>query len=239
VTSQQDLDYLDRVISTGNQEIDKKLGGGIPIGSLTIIEGQSDSGKSVLAQQMIWGSLNNNHTVSMITTENTAKSLIGQMQSLNLDILDHYLLGRLKIYPIKVTRVKDDAGTALPVLLQTLQKQRGQRLVVVDSLTSFIVNSLVEQTIAFFEECKSYCNAGMAIMVVAHSYAFSESTLVRIISMCDAHLRLSTENIGQKLVKTLEVSKIRGAAMSTGTVVTFDVEPGLGMRNIPFARAKV
>ena len=39
-----------RVVSTGNSEIDKKLGGGIPLGSMTLIEGESDSGKSVLSQ---------------------------------------------------------------------------------------------------------------------------------------------------------------------------------------------
>ena len=36
-----------KIISTGHPEIDKKLGGGLPIGSLTLIEGQSDAGKSV------------------------------------------------------------------------------------------------------------------------------------------------------------------------------------------------
>ena len=46
-----------KVVSTGNVEIDKKLGGGLPLGSLTLVEGESDSGKSVLSQQMVWGSL--------------------------------------------------------------------------------------------------------------------------------------------------------------------------------------
>lgn len=227
------------VISTGNGEIDKKLGGGIPAGSLTIIEGASDSGKSVLAQQMIWGSLKNNHTVSLITTENTGKSLVRQMQSLNLDIVDYYLLGRLKIYPIKVTGVTDDVGITVTSLLYVLRRQGGPSLVVIDSVTSFIAHSSVEQTIAFFEECKTHCNRGMTIIVVAHSYAFGESTMIRISSMCDAHLHLSTESLGQKLVKALEVSKVRGAAMSTGNIVTFDVEPGLGMRIMPFAKARV
>ena len=45
------------IISTGHPEIDKKLGGGVPMGSLTLVEGQSDAGKSVLCQQLIWGSL--------------------------------------------------------------------------------------------------------------------------------------------------------------------------------------
>ena len=51
------------IISTGIDDIDKKLGGGIPIGSLTLIEGQSGSGKSVLSQQFTWGSLWGDHRV--------------------------------------------------------------------------------------------------------------------------------------------------------------------------------
>jgi flagellar protein FlaH len=35
------------------------------------------------------------------------------------------------------------------------------------------------------------------------------------------------------------VAKVRGAARTTGNVITFDVEPGWGMRIIPFSRAKV
>ena len=50
-------DTKKRSISSGNLELDKKMGGGIPEGSLTLIEGQSDSGKSVLVQQLTWGAL--------------------------------------------------------------------------------------------------------------------------------------------------------------------------------------
>jgi len=43
-----------KVLSTGHPEIDKKLGGGIPMGSLILVEGESDAGKSVLCQQIMW-----------------------------------------------------------------------------------------------------------------------------------------------------------------------------------------
>ena len=76
------------IISTGNDELDKKIGGGIPLGSLTLIEGQPDAGKSVLSQQMVWSSCRNGYKVAMFSTENTVKSLITQMQSLNLDIME-------------------------------------------------------------------------------------------------------------------------------------------------------
>jgi flagellar protein FlaH len=46
-------------------------------------------------------------------------------------------------------------------------------------------------------------------------------------------LQLRTEEVGKKLVKTLEVTKVRGADKSTGNIVSFEVEPGWGMRIIP------
>jgi len=45
------------ILSTGNSEIDKKIADGIPLGSLTLIEGENDTGKSVLTQQIIWGAM--------------------------------------------------------------------------------------------------------------------------------------------------------------------------------------
>jgi flagellar protein FlaH len=73
---------------------------------------------------------------------------------------------------------------------------------------------------------------------VAHTYAFDEQVLIRIRSVCDAHLRLRIEEVGDKLVKVLEVAKVRGADKSTGNIMSFDVDPGIGMRIMPLGRAK-
>jgi len=73
---------------------------------LTLIEGQSDAGKSVLAQQMMWGALNSRHRVLLFTTENTVKSMDSQMESLGLGILDSLLLGWIKIFTIEPSKMK-------------------------------------------------------------------------------------------------------------------------------------
>ena len=39
-----------QVISTGSVEIDRRLGGGIPLKTVMLIEGQDASGKSTFAQ---------------------------------------------------------------------------------------------------------------------------------------------------------------------------------------------
>ncbi|MEE8517595.1 MAG: ATPase domain-containing protein, partial [Dehalococcoidia bacterium] len=203
------------VIETGNPELDKKLGGGIPVGSLIFIEGESDAGKSVFTQQLTWGSLRLGYRVTLLSTENTVKSMIRHTASLNLDILDHLLLGKLKIFQLKAMRAQDGADHALAALLTAMEKQWEQDLVVVDSITSFVAHSTPEQVIAVFEECKQYTDPGMTVALVAHSYAFNDGMTVRISSMCDAHFKLAIENMGDKLIKTLEVAKVRGASMST------------------------
>ena len=71
-----------------------------------------------------------------------------------------------------------------------------------------------------------------------HSYAFDETMLIRIRSLCDAHLKLKMEEVGERLVKMLEVSKVRNAERTTGNIISFEVEPKMGMRIIPITKAK-
>lgn len=226
-------------ITTGSAEIDRKMGGGIPQGSLTLIEGESDAGKSVLTQQMIWGSLNADCRVALFTTESTIKNLMKQLDSLGLGVTDYLLLDRLRIFPLQLAKGGMDMEFGLKVMSEAIQRELDAEMIIIDSLTPFVANVPVEATISFFEYCKNLCNEGQTILVVVHSYAFNESTLIRLRSMCDAHLNLRIEQLGDKLLKVLEVSKVRGATHTTGNIVSFEVEPGWGMRIIPVSKAKV
>lgn len=225
------------VISTGSREIDDKMGGGVPHGSMTLIEGDSNSGKSVLTQQMSWGSLHEGARLSFFTTENTVKSLVKQMISLNIDITDYVLLGRLRLFSMEISQSREEA---MSILLRAIQTEgaRGSGMIFVDALTPCITTSSLEAVLTFFEKCKRLCSNGMTIVIVVHSHAVGKELLVRITSLCDAHLRLRTEEVGERLIKTMEVSKVRGASKRTGNIISFEVEPGFGMRIIPINKAQ-
>jgi flagellar protein FlaH len=225
-----------KLICTGQKEIDKQLGGGIPVGSLTLIEGESDAGKSVLAQQMISGALHTNHRVLLFTAENTVRSMDRQMESLGLGILDAILLGWIKIFTIEASRMKQ--MNTFDTIIQGAMAYPSYDLIVVDSLTPVIAHTTPDQILTYFEKCKRLCDDGKTIINIAHTYAFDENILIRLRSACDAHFRLRIEEVGDKLVKVLEVSKVRGAVKNTGNVLSFDVDPGFGMRIMPIGRAK-
>ncbi len=160
------------------------------------------------------------------------------MASLALDVLDFVLLGRLRIVEISSGRAGLDAVQVLEMLITSMRKDTGADMMVVDSLTTFVSHGVTDEAVAYFEDCREICSDyGKTIMNISNSYAFDNTTLARLRSMCDAHLSLRVEEVGDKLVKILEVSKIRGASKTTGNIITFDVEPNLGMRIIPISKA--
>jgi archaeal flagellar protein FlaH len=229
-------DNIKRVISSGNPELDGKMGGGIPVGSLTLIEGSSGAGKSVLSQQIVWGSLQEGFTVSLFTSENSVKSMISQMQSIDLDTLDFLLLGKFRVFPMQLARLGAQAPSTL---IRAMTQERTRDILLVDSFTAAIAHASTDlHVLSFFEQCKRLCANGSTIMITLHDHAVQGDLIDALRSMCDAHLILRSEQDGQKLVKTLQVAKIRGAASVTGAIVGFDVEPGWGMRVIPISKAR-
>ena len=228
------------IISTGSNEIDKKMGGGIPVGSLVLLEGQSDAGKSVLCQHFSHGALSAKMSAVYYTTENTVKSLVSQMSSLNLDITDYFLCDRLRVYPLEVNSSEDsDTSQAFRTLIDHIDSLPLRfKLAVIDSLTGLVAHSEDHAIIDFFASCKRLCDQGRTVIAVVHSYAFDDRMLIRVRSLCDAHLVLKMEQVGERLVKILEVAKVRNADQSTGNIISFDVEPGLGMKIIPISKAK-
>lgn len=229
-------------IVTGVTEVDEKLGGGIPLGSLCLIEGHSDAGKSVLCQHLTHGTLTSGEiSVAYYTTENNVRSLISQMESLNMNVLDHFLADHLRIFPLTFQNAAMQGG-AKPFYVLThhfTHQPQEFKLIIVDSITLLVAHSNPVAIIDFFSRCKNICDQGRTVIVVAHSYAFEEDMLSRTRSLCDARFKMRLEQVGDAMIKLMEVLKVRGAERPTGDVVSFNIEPKLGMRIIPLSKARV
>jgi flagellar protein FlaH len=229
------------VLTTGRSEIDKKIDDGIPLQSLTLIEGEHDSGKSVLTQQIMWGGMKQGLCIDLFTSETTSKNFISQMETMSLDISDFYAWGYIRLFPIVVPGLdleKEDMEVLLKRLLTHIRESPAQ-VIIVDSLTLFTEYTTNEVIIDFFNQCKNLCDRGKTILISLHPYAFDEDTLVRIRAVCDAILTLKRALMGEKYLMVLEVVKIRGAHKTRENVVSFEIVPGYGMKIIPISVAKV
>ena len=230
-----------QILSTGNSEIDKKIADGLPLRSLTLIEGENDTGKSVLTEQIIWGAMKQGLNVNLYSTEMTAKSFLSQMESMSLDVSEYFAWGYIKLFPLHMVGFKWSKTEMDGILERIIDHIRGSKaqVAIIDSLTMFTEYTTQETVLTFLTNCKTLVDHGKTILITLHTYAFQEDTLIRIRSICDAHLMMKKTLLGDKYVMVMEVIKVRGARKTTGNLVSFEVHPGYGMKIIPVSMAKV
>jgi len=227
-----------RLIAVGVMDIDKKLGGGLLPGTLTLVEGDPDAGKSVVIQQLTYGALKERFRVALYLSETNTRDFLDQMDTLGMSTMDYFLLGRLATYQANLRVDKDKAEMLLTQLLHHMEKSDSRELFIVDSITALLFQFDERFVLSFLATCKELADKGRTIMVTLHSYAISESLRLRASSICDAHLRLRIEELGKQLVRTLEVAKVRGAVKTVDNSISFSVEPGLGLKSIPISKTK-
>ena len=100
----RNIDTTDTQVKVGNSMLDDKLGGGIPLGSLTLIEGASSAGKSVLCQHLIHGALEIGQRVACYTSEDSQRSLISQMASIGMPVSSYVWTDNLTVFPFSGPR---------------------------------------------------------------------------------------------------------------------------------------
>ena len=220
--------------------LEKILGGGLSLGTLTLVEGASAAGKSVICQHLAFGALMGGHDLAYFTSEHTSRSLTNQMSGIGLDISRYLKNNQLEIYPVKEPIQGEDSGPLLAALALDLDRlPKRCEFVVVDAMTNLASYSQEPDIIAFFSALRRQCSRGRTIAVVAHSYAFAEGIFIRLGDLCDAHFRLRTGKVRSKFVRMLEVVKANGIELDRDNLMVFEVEPGAGVRIIPMSQARV
>lgn len=225
-----------------NSELDRRIGE-IKLPFLWIIEGPNDSGKSVIAQQYVYGALNLGHKVLYITTETGVKSLLRGMRHISLDATYHFLTGRFMIFELHVKNLKWDrvlSSRFLEMLVKTINRFPAYDIFVIDSLTYLVTHAEEKDVLNFFTEMRNLVDDhDRSVMITIHPYAFNQDLLVRMRSICDIHFTLSLKEIGEKIVKMLQVPKLKGAIKPSSIILSFEVDPAFGIKILPFSQARV
>ena len=227
-----------RLIAVGVMDIDKRLGGGLPPESVTLVEGDPDAGKSVVVQQLSFGALKEGLKVDVFLAESSAREFLQQMDSLGMSTTDYYLLGQLSLYQTNLRVDREKAERILRHLLRHIEECDDRDLFIVDSITPLLFQFDEHYVLSFLANCNELASRGRTIITTLHSYAMSESLRFRANSIVDAHLRLRIEELGDQLVRTLEVAKIRGAVKTAKNTVSFNVQTGLGLKSVPISKTK-
>lgn len=218
---------------------DNVLGGGLTIETLTLLEGNPNTGKSVICQYLIYAAIVAGRNVTCFSTDHTSDTLVEKMRSIDLDLSSYLKEGQLDIRPLERPASEDDPAELLAQLLkdiQTIPPESG--LIIVDSITSLAQISQDRPVLNFFARCQESCTDGKTVVIVARDSAFDPMLLPRLNDVCNNHLRFGAETVGARVVHTLEVRKLNNAELRKDNSFGFQVVPQVGIHIVPYSRVK-
>ncbi len=229
-------------IKLGNPALDKRIGG-IPTPTLCLLEGANDTGKSIIAQQISFGALSGGKKLLYISTEETSKGLITNMERLKWKVTDYFLNGDFKITSLTTENMNWDKEVAKYYLIALINyiKQRGDEynVVILDSITHLLTHAEPNDILNFFTKCRYLVDSiGQTFMITVHPYALPQELLIRVRSFCDGHMVLDIKNIRDKNALTLNIAKLKGATKTINELIVYEVSPIYGIKILPFSSAR-
>lgn len=228
------------IISTGNEEIDRQFGGGLPAPSLIFIAGDHGTGKSALAAQMMIGLTSSKKRV-MCVIENTVKQYLQKMKSITFNFTRAFVRNQILFVPIYITDAKWSEKNSERILTEIktymIKKADAYDVIILDSISPMVRNSSEESILNFLSFCKEIVGRGKTVIITSHFSDFSKAANTAIIGASDVYLKLGLMTVGDKEVKTLKAVKMLGAKDTPASGFAFEVDLIFGIKIVPVSMA--
>lgn len=215
-----------------------RLGGGLPRGSLIIVQGTHGAGKSLLVQRMVAGLIANDHSACFVTTELTTRGFLQQMQSLDFPVERAIFDERLVVVPAHPM-----IGGRAPreELLTRIAKARlmyTKDVVVFDAFSKFLADHVRAAGVGFrsgqqidgvLHLFKRLTSTGRTVILTMEDGQVSDDLVDTFVEAADVYLQVDCELIGSTATRRLVVRRMMRAADRFNEVINFRVEPKIGI----------
>jgi flagellar protein FlaH len=228
--------------------LDKELGGGIPPGSIVLVEGDYGAGKSAVSQRFAYGLCDEGHTVTMLSTELTVGSFLDQMNSLDYDMVEHMLDENILFLHADIgdgntfSGGNEDDGDRKELLKRLMEAEVmwESDVVIIDTFDAILRNdpkfeALVRQNeerqaaleiISFFRDVISQ---GKVIMLTVDPSTLDEEAIGPFRAIADVFLELDMVEVGNDVRRQINVLRFAGMGEQVGDTIGYSVRSGTGI----------
>ena len=228
--------------------LDKELGGGLPPGSIVLMEGDYGAGKSAISQRFTYGLCEEGHTVTYLSTELTVGSFLEQMNSLDYDMVDHMLDENILFLHADIGDSRstfsdgggDDDRMDLLKRLMEAEVMWQSDVIVVDTFDAILRNdpkfeALVRENeerqaaleiISYFRDIISQ---GKVIVLTVDPTTLDEEAIGPFRSIADVFLELEMIEVGNDVRRQISVLRFAGMGEQVGDTIGYSVRSGTGI----------
>jgi flagellar protein FlaH len=227
--------------------LDKELGGGLPPGSIVLIEGDYGAGKSAMSQRFTYGLCEEGHSVTMLSTELTVGSFLEQMNSLGYDMVEHMLDENALFLHADIGDSNnfsggdsDDDRKQLLKRLMEAEVMWDSDVIIIDTFDAILRNdpkfeALVRENeerqaaleiISFFRDVISQ---GKVIALTVDPTTLDEEALGPFRSIADVFLELEMVEVGNDVRRQISVMRFAGMGEQVGDTIGYSVRSGTGI----------
>ncbi|MEF8821981.1 MAG: ATPase domain-containing protein [Halovenus sp.] len=229
--------------------LNKELGGGIPPGSIVLIEGEYGAGKSAMSQRFSYGLCEEGTMVTLLSTELTVGSFLEQMNSLDYDMVDHMLNEDILFLHAAIGDSKntftmddsdDDDRRELLRRLMEAEVMWDSDVIVIDTFDAILRNdpkfeALVRQNeerqaaleiISFFRDIIS---DGKVVILTVDPTTLDEEAIGPFRSIADVFIELEMVEVGNETRRQINVLRFAGMGEQVGDTIGFSVRSGTGI----------
>jgi len=226
-------------------QLNKELGGGIPRGSIVLMEGDYGAGKSALSQRFSYGLVDEGSSVTLLSTELTVSGFIDQMYSLGYDVTKPLLNEDLLFLAADFDSggnfsESDGERKELLKLLMEAETMWNSDVIILDTFDSILRNdptfeALVRnnderqaalEIISFFRDMIS---SGKVIVLTVDPSAVGEDAIGPFRSIADVCLELQMVEVGSDVRRNIAVKRFAGMGSQVGDSIGFSVRSGTGI----------
>ena len=200
----------------------------LPNRSLYVVQGVVGAGKSLIAQRLVHGMLENGTKILVITTELTTRGWIEQMESIGYGVTEHLRDGQLMIFSRFGTIAESKSEVGLEQVLNSDAIKQAD-VIILDSASALMPDSLEEtERFEMMQRLRKVSSEGRSIMLCVDPDEMDHKLLHSMRASSEVVLDLSTNLIGGDLKRSIVVTRFLRAAGPVQTSVGWRVEPSMG-----------
>jgi circadian clock protein KaiC len=205
----------DRLLS-GHGPLDEILEGGLPANAISLITGLPGTGKTIIAQQYVFQNARPERPAVYFSTVSEPLEKIVRFGQ-NLDFFDRAAVGRSVFFEDLGAVVGAGGLASVSKQIATVLKERRPGLIVIDSFKALHAfadsNGDFRQ---FLHELAGMLGALAVSSLWVGEYEEAEVGSLAEFAVADAILSLTSEKIGQRLIRFLTIQKLRGSSFRSG-----------------------